>query len=532
MTATRPRRLASAVSRLALPLCGVIALAGGWPAAAGALQEVLTGSSYGFSTPTSISSDGTDVWVANCTGNSVTELSAATGALVQVLQGTAYGFDRPCKVSSDGTDVWVANQGSGTVTELSAATGAPVQVISGAEYSFGTPVAIDSDGTHVWVADEQGPLGGSVTELSAATGALVQVISGSSFDFNSPDAISSDRTSVWVTNQTGNSVTELSAATGALTQVLSAACYDFANPDSVSSDGNDVWVANGSLGGDTVSEVSAATGQLIQVIGPKGFSSPTGLYAIDSDGDNVWVSSGYSDVSELSASTGVLQQTLSGSPYGFADPSAVSSDGTNVWVADLLPSQVTSTSASSPTGSVSVFPAASVSPVLTGPTLPTSTCGAPAPVNVPPSITPASATPASSVTAVTPAAVAKARARRVSAAPGGVRLTLACSAGSGSCAISAVLSTALRLQGRKLVGVAARAATTRRSVVRTVVVGRARIRLAPGRQRTIRIKLNAAGLRLLRSRARLPVRLSVHSGASVLVSRKLMIRAAQGPRKP
>jgi hypothetical protein len=64
------------------------------------------------------------------------------------------------------------------------------------------------------------------------------------------------------------------------------------------------------------------------------------------------------------------------------------------------------------------------------------------------------------------------------------------------------------------------------------VVGRARIKLAPSQQRTILVKLNAAGLRLLRSRAQLPVRLSVHSGASVVVSRTLMIRAAQGSRKP
>ena len=51
------------------------------------------------------------VWVANYSGNSVTELSASTGALVKVIGGSSYGFDDPVAIASDGTHVWVANQG-------------------------------------------------------------------------------------------------------------------------------------------------------------------------------------------------------------------------------------------------------------------------------------------------------------------------------------------------------------------------------------------------------------------------------------
>ena len=50
------------------------------------------GSSYGFDQPVAISSDGSDVWVANQSGSSVTELDAATGGLVQVISGVSYGF--------------------------------------------------------------------------------------------------------------------------------------------------------------------------------------------------------------------------------------------------------------------------------------------------------------------------------------------------------------------------------------------------------------------------------------------------------
>ena len=60
--------------------------------------------------------DGTHVWVANYFGDSVTELDATTGGLVRVLSGSSYGFDRPVSVSSDGKDVWVANYAGNTVT--------------------------------------------------------------------------------------------------------------------------------------------------------------------------------------------------------------------------------------------------------------------------------------------------------------------------------------------------------------------------------------------------------------------------------
>ena len=66
----------------------------------------------------------------------MTELSASTGALVQVISGSSYGFNDPDAVSSDGTDVWVTNSAGDSVTELSASTGALVQVISGSSYGF------------------------------------------------------------------------------------------------------------------------------------------------------------------------------------------------------------------------------------------------------------------------------------------------------------------------------------------------------------------------------------------------------------
>jgi DNA-binding beta-propeller fold protein YncE len=49
------------------------------------------------------------VWVANNRDSTVSELSASTGGLVQVLSGSSYGFSAPAGISSDGVNVWVTN---------------------------------------------------------------------------------------------------------------------------------------------------------------------------------------------------------------------------------------------------------------------------------------------------------------------------------------------------------------------------------------------------------------------------------------
>ena len=258
-------------------------------------MQVISGSSYGFDQPVAISSDGSDVWVANESGNSVTELDAATGGLVQVLSGSNDGFHDPTGISADGTHVWVANEGE-SVTELNASTGVLVRVISTTFGPTSGPYAVSSDGTNVWVSD---PANNSVTEIGAASGGVVQVISGSSYGFDDPFAISSDGTDVWVANDGGNSVTELSAATGGLVQVISNSSYGFDNPLAVSSDGTNVWVENPTS--DSVTELNATDGALVEVLSlPSGTGQPT---AVSSDGTNVWVASSGNAVIDISANS-------------------------------------------------------------------------------------------------------------------------------------------------------------------------------------------------------------------------------------
>jgi YVTN family beta-propeller protein len=259
--------------------------------------------------PFSVSSDGTHVWVANFTANTVTEISASTGAVVRTIPVDPY----PVAVCSDGTHVWVTDDSNNAVTEIDASTGSVIQSVP-AGYD---PYAISYDATHIWVADSNSP--GTVTELNASDGSLVQTIAVGNY----PVSISSDGTHVWVANGpqlTGNSVTELNASDGSVVQTIPMG--DTA-PDVVSSDGTHVWMANAS--GATVTELNATDGSYLRTIPVVG--DPNG---ISSDGRHVWVADS-KDVTEINASNGSVVETIP-VPSGYA-PEAVSSDGVHVWTA-------------------------------------------------------------------------------------------------------------------------------------------------------------------------------------------------------
>jgi subtilase family serine protease/6-phosphogluconolactonase (cycloisomerase 2 family) len=292
-------------------------------AAAAEVRQTIPVVNYDFDHPDAVSSNGTDVFVADPGNNTLTEISASTADLVRVLSGSSYAFNDPVAISAKGAYVWVANAKANTVTQIDAATGAAVKVISATAGHFDDPDSISSDGTHVWVANYTG---NTVSELSASTGDLVADLSGASYDFSELEAISSDGTHVWVADDGYNFVTEIDASTGAVVQVLTSSSYGFDTPWAISSDGTHVWVVNEES--YSVTEIDASTGALVGVISSADgdLNAPT---AISSDGTHVWVVNGYGSVSELSASTGDRVASISGS---FADPTAIFSDGTDVWV--------------------------------------------------------------------------------------------------------------------------------------------------------------------------------------------------------
>jgi YVTN family beta-propeller protein len=290
------RLIGALVAAVAVASCCVVVSS----AAAGVIRTIPVGGE-----PYAVSSDESDVWVANRGGNTVSEIEASSGTVIRTIPvGSA-----PNGVSSDGTDVWVTNLTGNTVHEIEASSGTVIRTIPVGD----APIGVSSDGTDAWVAN----FGAfTVSEIEASSGAVIRGIPVG----GEPSGVSSDGTDVWVTNNFADTVSEIEASSGTVIRTIPVGRF----PYGVSSDGAHVWVANQI--DDTVSEIEASSGTVIRTI-PVG-SEPWG---VSSDGDHVWVANniGHS-VTEIEASSGTVIRTI---PVG-SHPIAVSSDGTHVWVAN------------------------------------------------------------------------------------------------------------------------------------------------------------------------------------------------------
>ena len=263
------------------------------------------------SDPFDLCFDGTNMWVTNSGGTTVTKLLAATGAVI----GTYSVGSAPFGICFDGTNMWVANSGGSTVTKLLAATGALIGT-----YTVGTgPEGICFDGTNVWVSNAGGT---TVTKLLASTGALIGTYSVGS----SPVGICFDGTNIWVANTLSNNVTKLLAATGALIGTYSVGTY----PYSICFDGTSIWVAN--EGSANVTKLLATTGAVVGTYAVG--SNPNGICF---DGTNIWVPNfTNSNVTKLLATTGANLGTY---PVG-SGPLGICFDGANIWTANYTDSTV------------------------------------------------------------------------------------------------------------------------------------------------------------------------------------------------
>lgn len=303
-------------------------------ASTGKHVRFVQGPQFGFRFPSSIASNGRDVWVADADGqlhNAVTDISATNGALVKVLRG-GYGFDGDDQVSLDGAFVLVHNVYDNTVTVLRASDDAFVRRIglpNGPAKNAGPHNSwMVTTGGRVWVYAGDYKAAG-IRSIDVASGKIESVVRGSDYGFSYPGPIASDGSHLWVGS--GTAITEMSATDGSLVQVLRRPAYAF-TVVSIAADSSHVWVLNYP---GSVTELSASTGALIQVIsGPQ--YDLQGAYHIASDGTHVWISNpAGGSITELSASTGALVQVLSGPDYELVDPGPISSDGIHVWVVNV-----------------------------------------------------------------------------------------------------------------------------------------------------------------------------------------------------
>jgi hypothetical protein len=253
--------------------------------------------------PSGIVFDGSSIWIANGTDNTVTKLRPGDG---QVLGTFATGAN-PGWMAFDGANIWIAHFATGMVSKLRASDG---QVLATIPVGRG-PVGIAFDGENVWVSAYQD---WNVVKLRASDGAVL-----GSVGVQDPFGLAFDGTNIWVSNNRGSGGVTKIAATGPVS-VLGVCGTGQSFTANVAFDGSNIWTVNS--GGNSVTKLRPSDCGNLGI-----YSTGYDTVGITFDGANIWVPT-QDALYKLRASDGVLLATVPMS----ANRGSAAFDGANVWV--------------------------------------------------------------------------------------------------------------------------------------------------------------------------------------------------------
>ncbi|MBI5891025.1 MAG: hypothetical protein HZB47_10145 [Nitrosomonadales bacterium] len=307
-----------------------------------------TGAAASFNSPHGIATDGTNLYVADTSNDTIRKVVIATGAVTTLAgnsssnagsvdgSGTAAGFFWPSGIIVQGSDLYVSETGSHKIRKIAINTAA-VTTFAGS----GTIGAIDgvglaasfsglngdmaTDGTNLYLADTNSHV---IRKLVIATGVVSTIAGGGG----------------------GGSGCGVGSGCGALDGVGAAA--SFYMPMAIATDGTNLYVIDG--GNGTIRQIVIATGTVSTIAGnivagavdgtgtaasfngPRGMTTDgTNLYVADSMNGKirkVAIASGVVTTLAGSGVFGSLDGTGTGATFGF--PRGITTDGTNLYVAD------------------------------------------------------------------------------------------------------------------------------------------------------------------------------------------------------
>ena len=294
-----------------------------------------TGTAASFYYPWGITTDGTNLFVADFINHKIRKIVISTGVVTTLAgsgvqgstdaTGTAARFNYPLGMTTDGTNLFVVDNynnkirkiviSTGVVTTLAGSGAAGSTDATGTAASFYDPIGITTDGTNLFVVDRGN---NEIRKIVISTGVVTTLAgsgttgstdaTGTAASFNSPGDITTDGTNLFVTDGGNNKIRKIVIATGVVTTL-----------------------AGSGAAGSTDGTGTAAS-----------FNYPAG---ITTDGTNLFVADVVNNkIRKVAISTGVVT-TLAGSgtagstegtgtAASFNSPRHITTDGTNLFVAD------------------------------------------------------------------------------------------------------------------------------------------------------------------------------------------------------
>lgn len=231
-------RATSGINKFALPTFTETLFAGGsiCCAASGAVDgPALTAR---FNAPDAITTDGSNLYVADSGNHVIRKIVIATGNVTTLagtfgLTGTADSigaaarFNNPRGITTDGTNLYVADTGNNLIRKVVIATGVVTTVAggftgltydgTGTGAKFTAPQGITTDGTNLYVADTGAHIirkiviaSGVVTTIAGSAGVAGNTNgTGTAALFNAPYNIATDGISLYVADFTNGVIRKI-----------------------------------------------------------------------------------------------------------------------------------------------------------------------------------------------------------------------------------------------------------------------------------------------------------------------------------
>ena len=383
---TSPYAMGGAIQGASLNIATVVStFAGTAPIADG------IGAAAKFHYPSSIVRDQTNLYVADSLNHTVRKIVIATGGVTTLagtagVSGSADGtgaaarFNYPQGITTDGSNLYVADRGNHTIRKIVIATGAVTTLAglvesyssvdgAGAAASFYSPSGIITDGTNLYVTDNDiirkiVIATGTVTTLAGTAGVQGSADGrGAAASFYGPSSIITDGINLYVADTDNNTIRKIVIATGAVTTLAGipglrgsadgiGAAARFYRPEDVSTDGTNLYVVD--TYNHTIRKIVIATSAVTTLAGSVenyGSADGTGTAArfafpsgITTDGTNLYVADTYNHtirkivistnaVTTLAGTANVSSDGI-GAVASFNNPYDICTDGANLYVAD------------------------------------------------------------------------------------------------------------------------------------------------------------------------------------------------------
>jgi len=274
------------------PVLGAVTTLAGTAGSAGSTDGLL--STARFYNPQGITTDGTNLYVADSYNHTIRKIVISTGAVTTLAgtagslgsvdgTGSAARFNYPMGITTDGTYLYMVEYSNHTIRKIVISTGAVTTLAgtagsngsadgTGSAARFSCPRGITTDGTNLYVADTQNQTirkivisSGAVTTLAGSAGSYGGADgTGSAARFNGPYAITTDGTLLYVADSYNYTIRKIVIATGAASTLAGAAgasgsadgtgtAARFYNPYGITTDRTKLYVVDS--GNSTIREI-------------------------------------------------------------------------------------------------------------------------------------------------------------------------------------------------------------------------------------------------------------------------------------